>query len=139
MMGLIDRYIDYLENVRRYSPRTVAIYSEVLADYANMIAADSGKDGTDGLQSVSDEELVSSLNPSELRSYQVHLLDSKGLSPKTVNLHISVMSGFCQWLLKAGLLNSNPVKLIPRPKIAKRLPVFYKKDSIQHYFETTAV
>ena len=49
------------------------------------------------------------------------------------------MSGFCQWLIKAGLLNSNPVKLIPRPKIAKRLPVFYKKDSIQHYFETTAV
>lgn len=139
MMGLIDRYIDYVENVRRYSPRTVAIYSEVLADYANMIAADSEKDGTDGLQSVSDEELVSSLNPSELRSYQVHLLDSKRLSPKTVNLHISVMSGFCQWLLKAGLLNSNPVKLIPRPKIAKRLPVFYKKDSIQHYFDSTAV
>ena len=138
-MNLIERYIDYVENVRRYSPRTVAIYSAALADFAHEIAANCGKDDPDGLQPASDEELVSSLNPSEVRSYEVSLLDSKGLTPKTVNLHISVLSGFCQWLLKSGIINSNPVKLIPRPKVEKRLPVFCKKDALQKYFDSTAV
>ena len=138
-MNLIERYIDYVENVRRYSPRTVAIYSEALADFAHEIAANCGKDDSDDLQPISDEELVSSLNPSQVRSYEVSLLDSKGLTPKTVNLHISVLSGFCQWLLKIGIINSNPVKLIPRPKVEKRLPVFFKKDALQKYFDSTAV
>ena len=85
-----------------------------------------------------DEVLLSALNPSEIRGYEVHLLDGVGVTPKTVNLHLSVLSGFCRFLVKEGLLKSNPVRLVHRPKVEKRLPEFYRQESMDAYFEKTA-
>ena len=85
-----------------------------------------------------DEVLLSALNPSEIRGYEVHLLDGVGVTPKTVNLHLSVLSGFCRFLVKEGLLKSNPVRLVHRPKVEKRLPEFFRQDSMDSYFEKTA-
>ena len=34
-------------------------------------------------------------------------------------------------------MSSNPVNLVPRPKIEKRLPVFYRNESMEEYFKVT--
>ena len=44
------------------------------------------------------------------------------------------MSGFCRFLIKEGALKSNPVRLVTRPRVEKRLPEFYREDSLQKYF-----
>ena len=72
-----------------------------------------------------------------IRNYEVYLMDEKGEGAKTVNLHLSVLSGFCKFLMKEGLLASNPVRLVSRPKQEKRLPVFYREDAMKAYFERT--
>lgn len=64
-------------------------------------------------------------------------MDEKGESAKTVSLHLSVLSGFCKFLMKEGVLESNPVRLVSRPKQEKRLPVFYREEAMQEYFERT--
>ena len=89
-------------------------------------------------QACSDEVLLSALNPSEIRGYEVHLLDVEKSTPRSVNLHLSVLSGFCRFLIKEALLKSNPVRLVHRPKVEKRLPEFYRQDSMDAYFEKTA-
>jgi integrase/recombinase XerC len=55
-----------------------------------------------------------------------------------VNLHLSVLSGFCRFLLREGHLQANPVRTVRRPKAEKRLPVFYRDASMEHYFARTA-
>ena len=77
------------------------------------------------------------INVQTVRSYEVYLMDEKKESAKTVNLHLSVLSGFCKFLMKQGMLESNPVRLVSRPKQEKRLPVFYREESMQDYFERT--
>ena len=77
------------------------------------------------------------LNVQAIRSYEVYLLDEKKESAKTVSLHLSVLSGFCRFLMKQGLLESNPVRLVARPKQEKRLPVFYREDAMREYFGQT--
>ena len=77
------------------------------------------------------------LNVQAIRSYEVYLLDKKKESAKTVSLHLSVLSGFCRFLMKQGLLESNPVRLVARPKQEKRLPVFYREDAMREYFGQT--
>lgn len=126
MMGLIDDFLDYVSAVRRYSGRTCDIYADVLSSYASF-AAPSG----------SDEDLLSSLSVQSVRSYEVHLMDERGLSPKTVGQHLSALSSFCRHLLRKGLLKSNPVAQVRRPKVPKRLPEFYRKDAIEAYFDST--
>ena len=127
-MEIIDSYLSYVRNVRRFSERTVSIYEGVLNDYLAFISSKE-KVG-------SETDFVSSMNLSEIREYEVHMLDGKKpKSAKTVNLHLSALSGFCRYLMQQGLLKSNPVKLITKPKVEKRIPQFIRKDAMKEYFE----
>ena len=122
---LTDEYITYVSQVRRYSSRTCELYSDLLREFAGFVGASD------------DAGLLEALVPSVIRSYEVHLLDAKNEDPRTVNLHLSVLSGFCRYLMKDGSLKSNPVRTVSRPKMEKRLPVFYREDSMKEYFERT--
>ena len=122
---LIDEYISYITKVRRYSFRTRELYSDILREFASFVGESS------------DKALLDSLTPSMIRSYEVHLLDAKKECPRTVNLHLSVLSSLCKFLMKDGRLKSNPVRTVTRPKMEKRLPVFYREDSMREYFEKT--
>ena len=159
---LTDSYIDYISKVRRYAARTCQIYSEVLGDFCMFCSLDTGslmeKDASSlncAVGKVTDEELLANLIPSRLREYEVWLMDGRDgagkdapggksdaragrLDARTVNLHLSVLSGFCRFLLREGHLQANPVRTVRRPKAEKRLPVFYRDASMEHYFERTA-
>ena len=127
---IIDQYISYVRGIKRYSQRTVQIYEEVVRKYATVVF------GTDD---VSDSQLIESLNASELRSYEVTLMDVEKLTPKTVRLHMSALSGFCRFLVKEGHMKSNPVRLVPKPKVEKRLPQFYRMEAMNEYFKTSEI
>lgn len=111
-MSDIDRYLEYIGSLKRYSSRTCQIYREILEAYGDDFSI------------------------SALRSYEVRMMDKEKLSARTVNQHMSVLSGFCKFLMKEGRLKSNPVRLVPRPKQEKRLPVFYRDESMRSYFES---
>ena len=127
-MNLIEKYLAYIRDIRRYSERTLHNYGDVLKTFCEVIHGDGG---------VSDEELAASMNVSELRTYEVKLLEM-GLSPKTVNLHMSALSGFCRFLMKENVLSSNPVKLVAKPKVEKRLPAFFKAEAMNDYLSRTS-
>ena len=126
-MDIFNKYISYVRDVRRYSERTVSIYTDVLNNFVRV---------THGCADVTDDELLESLNPSEIRSYEVNMLDA-GMSPRTVGLHLSALSGFCRFLVSKELLKSNPVKLVPKPKQQKRLPSYFRKEALEGYFNMT--
>ena len=127
-MTLIDKYITYIKGVKRYSSRTVSIYSDVLEGYRSFVFEN---------EKYEEAKFLAYLNPQLIRSYEVELLDKKGLVPKTVNLHLSAVSSFCQYLIKEGYLKSNPVKLVSRPKLEKRVPSFYRSEAMKEYFSST--
>ena len=114
-----EEYLEYIAGIRRYSARTCEIYRAVLQEYVDFA---EGKEIPD-MQSI--------------RSYEVHLLDDKKEDAHSVNLHLSVLSGYCAFLMKRGMLESNPVRLVKRPKQEKRLVEFYRKESMDAYFEST--
>jgi integrase/recombinase XerC len=127
---IIDRYIAYVKTVKRYSQRTVLLYDDVIRHYAEVTLGNVEPD---------DSDLLESLNISQIRSYQVHLMDMEKLSPMTVRLHLSALSGFCRYLMKEGLINCNPVRLVPKPKVEKRLPQFFRNEAMETYFRNTEV
>lgn len=130
MMNLIDDYIDYVRDVRRYSERTASIYEGVLNDYLAYVSRE--------VPVTSDAEFAEAFNVSEIRGYVVHMLDDRNMAAKSVNLHMSSLSGFCRYLMKRGFLKSNPVKLVTKPKNEKRLPKFYRNEAMEDYFKFTS-
>ena len=132
-MDLIDRYIAYLKNERRYSSRTVEIYADVLDVFMRGIVYE----GETLPEIVSDRQILDNLTLQRIRRYEVYLLDEKGLAPVTVNQHLSVLSGFCRYLVKRQVISSNPLPLVPKPKVQKSLPVVFRKDAMDSYFSRT--
>ena len=118
---MIDTYLTYIRDIRRYSPRTQAIYRDVLADFSRFCEG----------------EVVSSLTPSMLRRYEADCM-GRGLKPRTVHQHMSVLSSFCRFLMREGKLDANPVSLVSRPKMPKRLPEYYTEKSLAEYLEASA-
>ena len=120
---MIDKYITYLRDIRRYSPRTQALYADALKDFAEWAGG-------------ADEVVVDHLIPSRIREYEAHLID-KGFKARTVHLHMSALSGLCNFLVKSGELQSNPVRTVRRPKMEKRLPEYYTEKALESYLEAT--
>lgn len=123
-MPWIDRYISYISNVRRYSKRTSLIYRDVLDSFCRFACNDG-------------EDVVSRMTVRDVRNYEVYLMDEQKLTPRTVSLHLSVLSGFSRFLVKEGVIKADSVHLVTRPKVEKRLPEFYRENSMDEYFEST--
>lgn len=126
-MDLLDRYLTNISAVRRYSRRTVDIYADVMSRFISYCA-----------ESRADEDILKSLTPDSVRNYEVYLMDQLKESPRTVNLHLSVISGFSRFLQSEGYPVSNPVRVVSRPKVSKRLPVVYRQEDLKEYFSNTA-
>lgn len=82
-------------------------------------------------------DLIGHLIPSRIREYEAHLMES-GMKPRTVHLHMSALSGYCNFLIKEGVLKSNPVRTVKRPKMEKRLPEYYTENAMAKYLEESA-
>ena len=133
---MIDSYISYIRDVRRYSPRTQELYRKALEDFRSFVVPPQD-DKTLCHSERSEESIIDNLIPSRLREYEGHLIES-GLKPRTVHLHMSAISGFCGWLIKEGKLKSNPAKVVKRPKMEKRLPEYCTQKALEEYLEESA-
>lgn len=128
-MNLLEQYLAYVSTQKRYSPRTREIYASVLEGFFRFSLDDSGL----VVSEMDDAEILAALKRQTVRAYQMHLIDSEGDSPRTVNLHLSVLSGFSRYLIRQGAMPSNPISGIARPKQSKRLPAFFKEDAMSRY------
>ena len=106
VMSPVDEYISYIQSVRRYSPRTVAIYRDSLNLFLSYLGESEGID----LSQADTVALEERLLPTIVRSYELWLLDTREMASVTVSQHLSVLSGFCRFRMKEGRMKSNPVK-----------------------------
>ncbi|MBR5385403.1 MAG: tyrosine-type recombinase/integrase [Bacteroidales bacterium] len=122
MKDLADRYLRHLGAARRYSARTVESYADILSRFLSWSSE------------LDDDAKMTVRN---IRNYEVYLMEEKEEGPATVNLHLSVLSGFCRFLMREGVLDSNPVKSVARPRKPKRLPEFYRSEDMEEYLSQT--
>ena len=135
-MLLTDEYIQYIEVQRRYSLRTRVLYRDAVERFYTYIY---GMESFSEFTAVAvkenmhpDEALLNVLQPLNIRNYAAHCMDG-GMGARSVNLHLSALSGYCRWLLLKGKIAGNPVKSVARPKESNRLPHFYRKDVLDEY------
>ncbi|MFA6704233.1 MAG: tyrosine-type recombinase/integrase [Bacteroidales bacterium] len=136
-MGRAEDFIDFLRVRKRYSPRTQALYKEAIKRFYEYMYRDSLQ--VAGVEMPgTEEERLKLLTPLNLRGFVADGMEN-GLNPETINLMLSGLSTYCNYLLKQNVLQSNPVKEIFRPKEKKRLPEFYTQDAVAEYLKRPVV
>jgi len=119
---LNENFHNYLKVEKRYSPRTVCIYEKAVDDFYSFALEGDAR------------EEISELTPLRIRAFIAFRIE-EGLSPRSVNLLLSALSTYCNFLIRGGIIPSNPVSSVPRPKQEKKLPVFYTENAVGSYFD----
>ena len=118
----IMQFIGYLQQEKRYSPRTVTLYSECLKQFC---AHEGIPETGEGLENVL---------PLQIRTWLADMLKS-GNSARTANLKISALNSYYKYMMRVGKITQNPVKPVPRPKITKSLPAFFDSKSLNTHID----
>lgn len=128
-MSFLETFLEYIRVQKRYSSRTLSLYKGAVEGFYEYIG-DGGE--------ISDDEEISLLTPINIRSYIAERL-SEGISPRTMNLSLSALSSYSNFLVKKGVLEVNPVKKVFRPKENKKLPQFYTEDALKGYLDKSQI
>ncbi|MDR3183973.1 MAG: tyrosine-type recombinase/integrase [Prevotellaceae bacterium] len=115
---MFEAFTNYLKSEKHYSAYTVKSY----LDCVRRFLAYAGLSETDD---------VTGVTATDVRSWVSSMLDSK-LSARTANLKITALNCYFKFLLREGLVSSNPLQKVARPKMSKRLPAFFEANSLNN-------
>ncbi|MCG0277638.1 MAG: site-specific tyrosine recombinase XerD [Thermanaeromonas sp.] len=108
MRELLDEFLYYLAIERGLAENTLASYHsdlEQFFDYLSKAGVTSLKESNRGL----------------IIAYLMHL-KKQGRSPATVSQHLAAIRSFYQFLLREGILSSDPTATLESPRQVKKLP-----------------
>ena len=113
---LADTFLSYLARVRNYSPNTAAAYAQDL-DCFLIWASDCGID-------------VLQATHRDFRRF-LSSLSGAGYAKTTVNRRLSAVRSFYSWLVREGVIESNPAAVVSSPKLPKPLPHVLSQEDVE--------
>jgi len=111
-----------LKHLRHASPHTVRSYASDLVGFIEFVE----KDGKDSLGQV-DHLLI--------RRFLARL-QRNGNAKSTIARHLAAVRSFFRYLIKAGIVQSDPTALTAAPKREHRLPRFLREEQIELLMQT---
>ena len=114
-------FLQYIKYIKHYSPHTVLSYQKDLEQFFSYSGFDTGS-----------EESV--INAQNIREWMVHLMET-GNTARTTNRKISALKRYLGYLLKEGIINTNPAKRVLTPKMDKKLPVFVSENHMDNLLD----
>lgn len=121
-MEIVDQFLQYLKIEKRYSPHTILAYSNDLEQFSSF-------ESIGGIQ----QNLITAGSKS-IRNWIVSLVES-GIANRSIHRKITSLKTFYRFLLRKGLVQSNPASRVIVPGIEKRLPEFVSQKNINIYLD----
>lgn len=117
-----ERFLAYIQFEKRYSSLTVTAYRTDLEQFFGYL---SQSYQTDDITCA--DHLI-------IRSWLVSMVE-KGITSRSINRKLTVLKSFYRFLLREGVVDTNPMRKVTPPKTAHRLPVFVEKDQMSLLFD----
>jgi len=119
MEKYIEKFMRYLEIEKNYSEHTITNYKLDLKDFKKFLG-DTELEKVDYLA---------------LRKY-LAVLKERNLGTRTVGRKLSTLRSFFKFLIRDGLLKTNPIVILSSPKLEKHLPAFMTEDEVTRLIES---
>lgn len=110
MIQAIAKYLEYLQSVKNSSPHTVLNYRRDLEQFVAYLSPPGAR--PPGLTGVTH---------SMIREFVAHLHDH-GLKKSSIARKLAALRSFFKYCVREGHLKENPARLVPTPKLPKRIP-----------------
>jgi len=118
-----DSFLHHLETEKRFSENTVLSYRKDLESLEKYCL---------------DKKITAwrNLKTHHIRSYAAKIF-SRGLGPRSIQRRLSGIRSFMNYLLREGLIKTNPANGVKTPKAPKRLPNVLDVDQINQLLNIT--
>lgn len=110
MKETIEKFLQYLRMVKNSSPHTVLNYGKDLEQFLAYLSPPGAN-----------PPALSEVKHGMIREFVAHLHDH-GLEKTSIARKIAALRSFFKHCVREGYLPENPARLIPTPKLPKRLP-----------------
>jgi len=111
----LERFIQYIKYEKRYSPHTVSAYQSDLDQFFSFLNKRESGDFSPQITEPSE------ITYQHIRSWMVEMMTDK--TARSVNRKIATLRKYFKFLLREGLITTNPASKIQSPKTLKHLPV----------------
>jgi integrase/recombinase XerC len=119
-----ERFVNYLQYEKRFSPHTVTAYSNDLTQFYSYLKFE---------YSIHE---IKEVNHTLIRSWLVKLMEQE-ISARSINRKITTLKTFYKFLLREGAVEANPMLKIVAPKNSKRLPEYVEQDKLNRLLDFT--
>ncbi len=110
MKQAIESYLEYLSSVKNSSPHTIANYGKDLRQFIDFLTPP-------GMQLPA----LDSITHGIIREFVSHLHD-QGLEKSSIARKLAALRSFFKYCVREGQLKESPARLVPTPKLPKRIP-----------------
>jgi integrase/recombinase XerC len=110
MIEAIENYLGYLRAVRNSSPHTIANYGKDLAQFVVYLSPPGVR-----------PPALTGVTHHMIREFVAHLHDQK-LQKSSIARKLASLRSFFKYCVRESLLKESPARLVPTPKLPKRIP-----------------
>ena len=126
MLQAIEKYLTYLRSVRNSSPHTVLNYGNDLQQFAAYLAPPGEK-----------IPALAKISHQIIREY-IGYLHSQGLQKSSIARKLASLRSFFKYCVREGMLKENPARLVPTPKLPKRIPAVLSAEEMNGFLDQLA-
>ena len=124
MRDLIDQFLEHLRYERNVSAHTLRNYSSDLEQFLEFLTADEKRTAPD----------VSEIDHLTIREWMAALHTAQK-SKRSIARKLAALRTFFQFLVREGMLEMNPAKLVSTPRLEKKLPKHLSVEDAIRFIE----
>lgn len=118
---LVEGYLVFIRNIKRYSPNTIKSYKADLNDFINFCKEKNKGD-------------LNEINDRFIKSFLMQLSENN-FEKVSISRKLSALRGLFKFAFNEDLIEQNPVSYLRNPKTPKKLPEIASTDDIIKVFE----
>jgi integrase/recombinase XerC len=126
MKASITKFLEYLRSVRNASPHTITNYGKDLEQFVTFVTPPGTP--TPGLTKI---------NHQIIREFVGHLHEA-GLEKSSIARKLAALRSYFKYCVREGLLKENPARLVPTPKLPKRIPTVLSAEEMSGFLDQLA-
>jgi integrase/recombinase XerC len=126
MKQAIESYLEYLVSVKNSSPHTISNYGKDLRQFVAFLTPP-------GMLLPA----LSGINHGIIREFIAHLHE-QGLKKTSVARKLAALRSFFKYCVREGKLNESPARLVPTPKLPKRIPSILSAEEMNSFLNHLA-
>src|SRR5437660_908078 len=126
MKEAIAKYLAYLQTVKNSSPHTVSNYGKDLRQFLEFV-----------LPPGATPTALRQVDHGMIREFVSHLHDH-GLEKSSIARKLAALRSFFKYCVREGMLKESPARLVPTPKLPKRIPSVLSAEEMNGFLNQLA-